>query len=243
MTTMTTYTRYELLRAFRSVRFFIFSFVFPLILFLLVAGPNRHQRLDGVAFPVYYMTGMVAWGTMGAVMAGGARIAAERAVGWNRQMRVTPLPVSVYFRSKVLSGYVMAAISITLLYAAGLALGVRLPTAHWFTMTGEILVGLIPFAILGIVLGHLLTVDSMGPAMGGITALFALLGGAWSPLATHGFLQHVVQWLPSYWLVQAGRSAVIGGAWPGKAWLVIAVWTFGLMRIARRVYAQDTKRV
>ena len=33
---------------------------------------------------------------MVAVIAGGARIAAERAVGWNRQLRLTPLSARSY---------------------------------------------------------------------------------------------------------------------------------------------------
>ena len=40
---------------------------------------------------------MAAWGAMAAVIAGGARIAAERAIGWNRQLRITPLPARTYF--------------------------------------------------------------------------------------------------------------------------------------------------
>ncbi|MCU1457750.1 MAG: transporter permease, partial [Actinomycetia bacterium] len=40
--TSVTYTRFELLRTFRNVRFMLFSLLFPLVLFLLVAGPNRH---------------------------------------------------------------------------------------------------------------------------------------------------------------------------------------------------------
>ena len=84
-------------------------------------------------------------------------------------------------------------------------------------MTGLILVGLIPFAALGILIGHLLTPDSIGPAMGGGTSLLALLGGTWFPLAAHRVLHDVAQYLPSYWLVQAGRVALGGHAWPGKA--------------------------
>ena len=49
-------------------------------------------------------------------------------------------------------------------------------------MTGLILIGLLPFAALGIVFGHLLTPDSIGPAMGGATALLAILGGTWFPI-------------------------------------------------------------
>jgi ABC-2 type transport system permease protein len=241
--TTATYTRYEMLRTFRSTRFFVFSLGFPIVLYFLIAGPNRDQELGGIPLPLYLMTGMAAWGTMMAVMASGARIAAERQLGWNRQLRITPLPTSVYFRAKIVTGYAMAAITIALLYLGGTLLGVRLPVGSWLTMTGLILVGLVPFAVLGILLGHLLTVDSMGPAMGGITALFALLGGAWGPIATTGGLHDLATALPSYWLVQAGASALSGEGWPLKGWIVIAVWTAVLTRITVRVYRRDTSRV
>jgi ABC-2 type transport system permease protein len=237
-----TYLRYELLRSFRNTRFFIFSLVFPVVLFLLVAGPNRYEELDGISFPLYYMSGMVAWGTMAAIMAGGARIAFDRSVGWNRQVRLTPLPVGQYLAAKVVSSYVIAAISIMLLYVAGTWMGVRLPLADWATMTLLVLIGLVPFAVGGIALGHVLNVDTMGPAMGGIIALLALLGGAWGPLATHGVLRWLTEGLPSYWLVQAGKSATTGGWWPAQAWLVLAVWTAALAIAAVNVFPRDTAR-
>jgi ABC-2 type transport system permease protein len=238
-----TYVRYELVRSFRNRRFMIFSLVFPLVLFYLVAGPNRNARLGGVNFAVYYMSGMLSYGAMAAVLAGGARIAAERSVGWHRQLRITPLSVRTYFATKIVSGYAIALLSIVLLYAAGMSVGVRLSAAHWLELTGYVLIALVPFAVIGIVMGHLLTVDSMGPALGGITALFALLGGAWGPLVQHGWLHSVVELLPSYWLVQAGATAVGGEGWPTKAWIVIAVWTVVMTRLAVVVYQRDTARV
>jgi ABC-2 type transport system permease protein len=237
-----TYGRYELLRTFRAVRFFIFSLIFPLVLYLVVAGSNRHAELGGISFPVYYMSGMVAWGSMSAVMASGARIAGERAVGWNRQLRLTPLRPPVYLATKVVTGYVMAVCSMVLLYLAGTLLGVRLTATEWISMTLMVLIGLIPFAVLGIVLGHVLTVDAVPPALGGSTALLALLGGAYGPIGQAGLLHKVIELLPSYWLVQAGKVAEGGGWWPAKAWVVIAVWTFVLVRIGMRVWQRDTAR-
>jgi ABC-2 type transport system permease protein len=238
-----TYFRYELIRAFRNKRFMIFSLVFPLVLYFLIAGPNQHHKLGGIAFPVYYMCGMLGYGSMAAVMAGGARIAQERSVGWHRQLRITPLSTRTYFATKIASGYAVACLSIIFLYLAGFSLGVRLGALHWLEMTGFILVALIPFAVIGIALGHLLTVDSMGPAMGGLTALFAILGGAWGPLAASGFLHSVVQLIPSYWLVQSAFTGLGGPAWPAKAWIVIAVWTAVATRLTVWVYQRDTKRV
>ncbi len=49
--------------------------------------------------------------------------------------------------------------------------------------------------------------------------------------------------MPSYWLVQAGHVAVGGAAWPLKGWLVIAVWTLVIARVAQRAYRRDTGRV
>ena len=92
-------------------------------------------------------------------------------------MRITPLTTAAYFRAKVLCGYLMALFSLAVLYLAGTSMGVRLSAAEWLTMTALLLIGLVPFAVLGVMLGHLMSVDSMGPAMGGITTLFALLGG------------------------------------------------------------------
>ena len=96
-----TYTRYELLRTFRSRRFFVFSLGFPLVLYYLIAGPN-HDVTDlggtGISAPLYFMVGLTAFGTMNAMLSSGARIAGERAAGWNRQLRITPLPTRAYFR-------------------------------------------------------------------------------------------------------------------------------------------------
>lgn len=236
------YLRYEVLRTWRNRRFMVFSLIFPLILFLAVAGPHKNLKIEHIPFPLYYMTGMIAWGSMVAVISSGARVAAERSVGWTRQLRITPLPTRAYFSAKIFCGYMMAVLSIAVLIGAGTSVGVRLDAQQWFVMVGLLLVGLIPFAVMGIMFGHLLKVDSLGPAIGGVTSLFALLGGSYGPLITGGFLFKVVKIIPSYWLVQAGKTALNGGGWPLEAWIVIAAWSTVLSVLAIRVYQNDTKK-
>ena len=238
-----TYLRYEVLRTWRNRRFLVFSLVFPLVLFLAIAGPHKHLTIEHISFPLYWMTGMIAWGTMVAVISSGARIAAERAAGWTRQLRITPLPTWSYFSAKIFCGYMMAIMSMAVLFAAGTFVGVRLNTVQWIVMIALLLVGLIPFAVMGIMFGHLLKVDSLGPAIGGVTSLFALLGGSYGPLITGGFFLSIVKFIPSYWLVQASKTALQGGGWPLEAWIVIAAWTLVLSVLAVRVYERDTKRV
>jgi ABC-2 type transport system permease protein len=187
------------------------------------------------------MVGLAAFGTMNSMLAGGARIAGERSIGWNRQLRLTPLPPRTYFRTKVLTAYATALASMVLLFGAGIALGVRLAPGEWLRMTGLLLVGLIPFAALGIVIGHLASVDSVGPIMGGSTALFAFLGGTWFPLG-HGALADIGKALPSYWLVQASHVALGGAAWSGLGWAVVAAWSVAAAAVARWAYRRDTEK-
>jgi ABC-2 type transport system permease protein len=240
------YTRYELLRTIRNRRFFILSLGFPLVLYFLIAGPNRNvHNLDGtgISAPMYFMVGMVAFGTMSSMLSCGARIAAERAVGWNRQLRISPLSTRSYFRAKVLTAYLMALLSMVVLFASGLSLGVSMSAGDWLEMTVLILACLVPFAALGIAIGHMLTPDSIGPAMGGGVALLAFLGGTWFPIPSHGFLYELGQLLPSYWLVQASHVALGGHPLGAKGWIVIVVWTVVLAAVARRAYRRDTGRV
>ena len=230
MSSTTTYARYELLRLWRNKRFFIFSLGFPLALFLVIAGSNKNQVIDlgdlSIKFPLYYMVSMAGYGAMIAAIAGGARIAAERSVGWNRQLRLTPLRPRSYFRVKVLTAYLMCVVSIALLYLAGIAYGVTIsPFSRWLEMTALILVALLPFVGLGVFAGHVLNVDSMGPALGGGSAFFGFLGGQWFPLPDHGVLHVIGECVPSYWLTQAARTGLGGDAWGATGVAVVAIWS------------------
>jgi ABC-2 type transport system permease protein len=231
------YLRYELLRLLRNRRFFVLSLGFPLILYIFIAAPNRNVTDfagTGLSAPLYYMVGLAAFGTMSSMLSTGTRIAAERAIGWNRQLRITPLSSRAYLRAKVLTAYLMALLTIGLLFASGLALGVRLPAADWVSMTLLILVALIPFAAFGVLLGHLLTTDTTG--------VLALVSGTWFPIG-HGVFYQIARLLPSYWLVQASHVALGGPAWSTLGWAVVVVWTLVVGALAVRAYLRDTQRV
>jgi hypothetical protein len=76
---------------------------------------------------------------------------------------------------------------------------VRLSATGWLTLIGLLLAGLIPFAVLGILLGHLIGPDSSALAVGGIVTLFALLGGVYGfQIATSGALFGVIKALITF---------------------------------------------
>ena len=239
-----TYALHELRRNFRNRRFFVFTIGFPLALYLLIAVPNRNETNlagSGISAPLYFMVGLAALGTMNAVVGAGARIAFERFAGWTRQLRLTPLSPRAYFGTKVAAAYATALTTIVALYAAGISLGVSMSPGKWLEMTGLLLVGLLPFAALGIVLGHLLGVEAVGPTIGGLSGVLGFLGGVWFPLGD-GVMHDIAEALPSFWLVQASHVSLGGSGWSATGWLVVGAWTAALSLLAVYAYRRDTRR-
>ncbi len=72
-------------------------------------------------------------------------------------------------------------------------------------------------------------------------SLLALGSGTWFPVG--GVVEDIVQFLPSYWLVQASHVALGGGAWSLTGWIVVGAWTLLLTLLARVAYRRDTERV
>ena len=239
----TIHLRYDILRIYRFPSTLGLTLALPLVVYYAVTPGSRHAYPEGIPFPLYFMTAMAAYGAMWAAVAPGAHIARDRERGWTRHTRTTPLRADTYFVSKVVTAYLVAIPTLVLLYLAGASLGVRLDATQWLEMTGLLLIGLAPFVVMGIILGHLVTVEAMVPAVGGLVVLFALLGGAFGRLFTGGVMLTIVKLLPSYWLVQAGKSAHGGGDWPAEGWIVVAIWIVALVPLAVLVYRRDTSRV
>jgi ABC-2 type transport system permease protein len=240
------YLRYELLRTLRNRRFFILALLFPVAMYFLIAAPSRHDNDaggTGLSVPLYFMISLASFGTMSGMLSSGARIATERASGWTRQLRISPLPARSYFRTKVATAYVMALLTLAVLYVSGASLGVSMPAGKWLAVTGMILVALVPFAALGVAVGHLINPDSVGPVIGGGTALLAFVGGAWFPISSHGFLHDVALGNPAYWLVRAGRIAIGEEPWGVAGWAVVLGWSVALTVLALELYRRDSGRV
>jgi len=151
------------------------------------------------------------------------------------------LQVRTALLSKAVAAYLLAVPTLIVIGAAGASLGVRLSPTAWAETAGLLLVGLAPIAVMGILVGYLMKVEVAPLAIGGPVVLLALLGGEFGPLFSSGVGLNIVKLLPSYWLAQAGKVAVGGGAWPAEAWVVVAVWTLAMAALAVVAYRRDTQ--
>jgi ABC-2 type transport system permease protein len=123
------------------------------------------------------MVSMCAWGAIAAASnAGGARLAAERASGWTRHLRLTPLPAWAYAAGKVLTGAtlsLMAVLALSLI--AGAAARPQLPASAWAAMILACWLGSLPFAALGILVGLAADTSVAQAAMVGATLVLDVL--------------------------------------------------------------------
>jgi ABC-2 type transport system permease protein len=241
----TTLLRAELKRARRNRRTLIFAAVLPLIFFIAFsAGAGANDTLGGLEVAPYVMVSMATYGAMNALFTGGGLIAAERSVGWTRQLRVAGLPGHDYVATKTLIAYLTAVPGLLLVFLFGaLFRDVHLDAATWIEAGASVLLGLLPVAALGIAIGYAARAQSLQPLFGIGSALLALLGGLWVPVETFPrWLADLVQLLPTYWAAYAGR-AVIAGSWVGwRGLIVIAAWTVVLAALAAWAYQRDVLR-
>src|SRR4051812_2688800 len=93
----------ELRRTLRNKRTIIFTLVMPAVFFLLF-GTNagyRTERAGAGNVTGYVLISMAVYGAMLATTSGGAMVSVERAAGWSRQLRLTPLRPLAYVAIKL----------------------------------------------------------------------------------------------------------------------------------------------
>jgi ABC-2 type transport system permease protein len=234
----------ELRRALRSTRFVIFTVAMPVVLFLLYVGiwGNSDPAAPGVI-----MVSMTSYGAFTAALFAGGRVALERAAGWQRQLRLTPLPGSGYLAAKGITAMALALPGVILVpLIAALFEGVSLSPNEWLRVTLGAWLAVIPFAVLGLLLGQIGTAESMQPIMSIVMMVMSLLGGIFIPIdGMPSGLLSVAKLLPSYWVTQIGRGAVTSelSVGLGQAVLVLAGWTLVLGLAVVRRYRRDSARV
>ena len=232
----TTHVRYEVLRTFRNPRSLAVTLALPLVLYYSIAGGNRHATAAGISFPLYFMTGMAAYGAMFATVSTGGHLAIDRSRGWSRQLRITPLSPVAYIATKMVTSLVLGAASIAVVYVVGaFAHKPVMPTWVWAVTAAALWIGSLLFAAFGLFVGYLLPSENVMQIIGFALMLFSFGGGLFIPLSQFSpGLQTAAKFTPLYGLNQLVHYPLVGGsfAWTWAAnlvvWLVIfvvgAVW-------------------
>ena len=245
---MTGYLLTEIRRNFRAPRFLIFVIAFPVMMFLLQSNVFiKADAPDHAAIVAILMVNMMTFGTFAAAMTSGARLAIERSVGWQRQLRLTPLTGAGYLGGKGLSGMLVGLPALLLVPIVGVLVeGVHLDAAGWMRIIVGIWLGTIPLVLLGLLLGQFGTPESMQPINMLVMMGMGLLGGLWIPIdGMPGWLHNVAEIMPTYWVLQLVRPVVTSDQLVSlpTAMGVLAAWTAVLGALVIRRYRKDSARV
>ena len=168
-------------------------------------------------------------------------VATERSEGWLKLLRVSPLPPIVYFAAKIIVSLVILVVNLLLIiFLGGRRIGVEENFGRWLIIFSSLIIGIIPFIILGLALGYLFKPKSVNMITGlSIPIAFFTCG---LPLPVPKYVQDLIPFSPFYnysQLVQwsAGIKSYDNHGFLHLLWLVWAGCIFGF--VAVWAYQQD----
>jgi ABC-2 type transport system permease protein len=236
----------ELRRVFRNRRTVIFTLLMPVLLFLLIGTGNSYPDITEGRGNVsaYILISMAVYGAVLASTSGGAMVATERALGWSRQLRLTPLSPIAYITLKSIVALGLGALSVVAVNVVGVINGkASMPTHDWVLAALIAWAGSVVFGAFGLFMGYLLPSENVMQVLGPVLAGLAVVGGVWFPIDPHSTMGHVAQFTPIYGLAELARWPLEGGS-IHVTWIVnIVAWLAIFVAGAAWRMSKDTARV
>lgn len=234
----------ELRRVLRNRRTVIFTLLFPGAMFLAFGSQYAVDQSVGNGNVTAYI--MVAMGLYGAAMtasASGASVALERAQGWSRQLRLTPLRPTSYIAVKALAALAMGAIAVTVVNIVGIVQGrAQMPVATWVSCALLTVVCTLVFAALGVFVGYLVPGETAMQVLGPSLAVFAFAGNVFIPITQGTLMWTIATFTPMFGVAEISRYPITGEL-PWYAVVNAVVWFALFVGGAAWRMSKDTARV
>lgn len=234
------YARFESVRTLRNPRFLILVTIVPLLLYVVSVQRTRGATgtVAGLPAGLWFLASSATVGAMAAALSGsGARLGTDRASGWARQLRVTPLTDASWLLGRLLSTCLVVLPVVLSIAVVAVGYGhVHVSAGAWALLVVTLLLGTVPIALLGLAISLLLRGEAAAAAQALAFLLLGLLGGAFSEGQSQGWMSTVAQCTPTYYFVRACRSAVTGHLPHATDVAVLAVLTAVLAAAVLAMY-------
>jgi ABC-2 type transport system ATP-binding protein len=183
--------------------------------------------------PLVYLSGVILLTV--AIDRLGGRVAFERAERWLKFLRTTPLCPATYITAKILTTLVVCAFSLLSIFILAIwKNGVQINSSELILISLSLILGVIPFAILGLGLSYLIDPKSYN-SISAVAIIIGLLTCGSIPLPSPQFSQDLVAFSPFYhyqqlmaWSAGLGHD---GRLWLHLLWLMWFSVTFGFLAI------------
>ncbi|MGY6631512.1 MAG: ABC transporter permease [Wenzhouxiangella sp.] len=221
-------TRSSFLSLWRLPAYSLPTILFPVgfyVFFGLLMNPAGAQSM---------LSTFGTFGVMGtALFAFGVSVSTERSQGWWLLLRAAPTPFVAVLAGKLATVVIFSLmIVLSMAWLAALFAGVRLETGQWLALVSVLIVGVVPFSLLGLALGMWLAPNAAPAIINVIYLPLAIFSGLWIPVSQlPGVLQSLAVWLPPYHL--AGLALHVSGTQAGP-WVqhLVALLVFTLISAA-----------
>ena len=231
----------------RSRELAFFTFLLPLILFVLLGSVNQDGEIEGVRGSDYLLAGMVGYGAASTAFAGLAiLVIIRRESGVLKRVRGTPLPPATYLAAVLTSILLVFVIETVMLVTLAVAMfDAQLPERLGST-AAVVLLGAAAFAAIGIAVASLIrNADAAAAAVNGIYLPMAFLSGSFfSPQAFPGFLQAIGDVLPLTYYIEVARNVMLHDrpVWDDPASLAaVSAWGVGALVVALRSFSWEPR--
>ena len=205
-----------------------FSFLFPILLLLLIGSVYGDEPIEGVSAPTFLLIGLVGYGIAANAFAGLAiTLVVRREAGLLKRVRGTPLGAGTYLAAVIASTVVVIALQVV----AQLLLGVYVLDAdwpdRWLAFAFAVLLGAAAFAALGLAVTTVVrTAEGSSAVVNAIFLPMAFISGVFfSTEEMPAFLQAISEVLPlTYFLELIRASFLTGESFEPSAVAAVVVW-------------------
>ncbi|MGJ4803671.1 ABC transporter permease [Luteimonas sp. SDU82] len=228
--------RCELLRMLREPAYCIPVIAFP-ALFYVLFGVLLNRGNAGAA--QYLLASYGVFGVIGAAMFGfGVGIAMDRERGYLRLRQAMPTPPGALLLARMAMAVLFALLVSVLLAALAASLaGVRLGAGQWLGLLAVNMLGVLPFAAIGLWVGTIASGNAAPVLLNALYLPMAFLSGLWLPLSMlPEWIGRIAPAWPAYHLAQLALK-IVGLDDGGAAWLhllVLAVVAIVFFVLAQR---------
>ncbi|KNX37428.1 ABC transporter permease [Luteipulveratus halotolerans] len=236
----------ELRRVLRNRRTMLFTLLVPVAFFFAFGNADYgNDQVGSGNYAAYSVISFALYGAMVATTSAAASVSVERAQGWSRQLRLTPLSGLAYITVKVCTAMILGVLPVVLVYLVGQTGTALIPTGAWITSAVLVWLGALMFAAFGLFMGYLLPTENAMQVIGPLMAFLAFGGGIFYPYpAMSDTMQHVAQLTPMWGVSMMAHLPLTSEGVPAWQWVLnIAVWLTVFVGGAVWRFRRDTRRV
>ena len=237
----------EQLTFWRSREAAIFVFLFPPLLFVLLASVFGDGTVAGEPASTYLVAGLIAYAAVNTALGGLAiTLVIRREYGILKRLRSTPLPSPIYLAAVLLSNlFVVALQSLVVLALGALLFDAQLPE-NWHAFLLALALGAISFAGLGLAVAAVIrSGEAIAAVVNVIILPMSFLSGSFGAAdELPDVLQAVADVLPLGYLIDLVLGAYVDGdaVWERPlAIAVVAAWGAAGYAVAARRFTWEPR--